>query len=179
MAFNYTVLDGDFYKKAAYEQQTMLLKNAASRGSIYSSEDSLHGVLSVSTNLGNLAIDPSQDGSRTKLIAFLSDIVFDEYCTYSTSPCLENMANYLHEDITGMKDITVSAMKKKIGDYLTGKIDAPIESVLVQENLNEKLADNINLWIDPSLFFVANNLYVNPTKVGDKNALANRLAGIL
>lgn len=179
MAFNYTVLDGDFYKKAAYEQQTMLLKNAASRGSIYSSEDSLHGVLSVSTNLGNLAIDPSQDGSRTKLIVFLSDIVFDEYCTYSTSPCLENMANYLHEDITGMKDITVSAMKKKIGDYLTGKMDAPIESVLVQENLNETLADSINAWKDPSLFFVANNLYVNPTKVGDRNTLANRLANIL
>ena len=38
---SYTVIHGDFYKKIAYDQQTMLLPNPISRGSIYSSEVSL------------------------------------------------------------------------------------------------------------------------------------------
>jgi cell division protein FtsI/penicillin-binding protein 2 len=41
MTFKYTVIDGAFYKKMAYDQQTMVLQNPVSRGSIYSSEDSL------------------------------------------------------------------------------------------------------------------------------------------
>lgn len=178
-AFDYTILNGDFYKKMAYDQQTTVLKNPVSRGSIYSSEDSLHGVLSVSTNLGNLAIDPSQSGSRDKLITFLTDTIFDEYCTYSTSPCLDNMSSYLREDITTMKDITVTDMKKKISNYITTKIDAPIESISLAENLSEQLADKINAWQEPSLFFVSNNLYINPTKITDKNLLVAKLAQAL
>lgn len=41
MTLKYTVIDGAFYKKVAYDQQTMILQNPVSRGSIYSSEDSL------------------------------------------------------------------------------------------------------------------------------------------
>jgi cell division protein FtsI/penicillin-binding protein 2 len=41
MTFKYTVINGEFYKKVAYDQQTMILRNPVSRGSIYSSADSL------------------------------------------------------------------------------------------------------------------------------------------
>ncbi len=37
----------------------------------------------------------------------------------------------------------------------------------------------ISSWQEPSLFFVVNNLYVNPTKVNNKNLLAAKLATIL
>lgn len=132
-AFGYTVFDHEFYTKKAYEQQTMILRNPTSRGSIYSSEDSLHGVLSVSTNLGNLAIDPSQSGSRDKLLSFLSDIVFDEYCQSTSGNCLANMGKYLHEDFSTQSAITVTDMKTKIRTYLGMKMDTPIESVEVME----------------------------------------------
>ncbi len=39
--FTYTVINGGFFTKVAYDQQTMVLRNPVSRGSIYSSEDSL------------------------------------------------------------------------------------------------------------------------------------------
>lgn len=89
------------------------------------------------------------------------------------------MSNYLHEDLSGMKNITVSDMKGKISTYLKSKIDAPIDSVEIQQNLTESLADQINAWQEPSLFFVSNNLYVNPTKVIDKSGLASRLSSAL
>jgi cell division protein FtsI/penicillin-binding protein 2 len=119
MTFKYTVINGDFFREVAYDQQTMILRNPVSRGSIYSSEDSLRGVLSVSTNLGNIAIDPTQTGSRDKLLTFLSDIVFDEFCTYNTS-CLESVGNYLREDLISEKNMSVSALKEKIRNYIQG-----------------------------------------------------------
>jgi hypothetical protein len=41
MTFKYTVLDYAFYRDIAYAQQTMVLKNPVSRGTLYSSADSL------------------------------------------------------------------------------------------------------------------------------------------
>jgi stage V sporulation protein D (sporulation-specific penicillin-binding protein) len=177
MSLKYTVINGDFYKRIAYDQQTMVLRNPVSRGSIYSSEDSLRWVLSVSTNLGNLAIDPSQRGSREKLLTFLSDIVFDEYCTYNIT-CIESMGWYLREDLSLERNISVSDLKTKIKKYLEKRIDAPIESVEIANDLDEWVIETIGTWQDPSLFFVVNNLYVNPTKVVNKDLLAEKIASL-
>ncbi len=176
--FNYTVLHGDFYKKIAYDQQTMILRNPDSRWSIYSSEDSLRWVLSVSTNLGNLAIDPSQNGSKTKLLTFLTDIVFDEFCTYNTT-CLESVSTYIREDISALGEITVTDVKLKIRNYLQFRMDSPIESVELFRELDEEKIEVISSWQEPGLFFVVNNLYANPTKINDKNLLAAKLTGVL
>ncbi len=173
--FRFTVLDHEFYAAKAKDQQTMILKNPASRGSIFSSEDSLHGAFGVSTNLGNLAIDPSQTGSRDKLLSFLTDIVFEEFCR-NTSECLENMSSYLREDFTTRTDMTVTEMKEKIKFHIMTKMDAPIESVEVMNALNEDIIQRISTWQEPSLYFVSNNLYINPTKVQNREELIARLS---
>lgn len=177
--FNYTVLNGAFYKKMAYEQQTKVVVNPVSRGSIYSSEASLRWALAVSTNLWNLSIDPSQTGSHDKLVTFLSDIVFEEFCTYSTTPCLENMSTYLRTDLTIEKNITVTDLKNKIKNYLQTKINSPRDEVLVKGNLDETTIQWIMAWQEPSLYLIANNLWVNPTKIVDRNALWVKISGAL
>lgn len=58
--FGYTIIDHAYFSKAAEKQQKAIIRNPISRGNILSSEDSLHGILGVSTNLGTLAIDPTQ-----------------------------------------------------------------------------------------------------------------------
>lgn len=176
--FKYTVFDGDFYKEIAHDQQTMILRNPDSRGSIYSSEDSLRWVLSVSTNLGNLAIDPSQWWSKEKLLTFLTDIVFDEFCTYNNT-CLQSIGSYIREDLSSEKEMTVTALKTKIRNYLQFRIDSPIESVELYRELDESSIEIIGSWQEPSLFFVVNNLYINPTKITNKNLLAEKLVPIL
>jgi len=173
--FRFTVLDHDFYTEKASAQQTMVLKNPASRGSIFSSNESLHGAFGVSTNLGNLAIDPSQSGSRDKLLSFLTDIVFDEFCR-NTSECLENMSTYLREDFMTRSDVTVTEMKEKIRLHIMTRMDAPIESVEVASILSEDIIQQIDAWQEPSLYFVSNNLYINPTKVQNKIELLARLS---
>jgi len=174
-AFSFTVIHHTFYAQKAKDQQTMTLRNPASRGSIFSSDDSLHGALAVSTNLGNLAIDPSQSGSRDKLLSFLTDVVFDEFCRNS-SECLSNMSSYLREDFSTRVDMTVTEMKEKIRLHLLTRMDAPIESVSVADTLAEDVIQRIDDWQDPALYFVSNNLYLNPTKVQNKAELVARLS---
>ena len=177
-AFRFTILNHVFYAEKAKDQQTMILKNPASRGTIYSSDDSLHGAFAVSTNLGNLAIDPSQSGSRDKLLTFLTDTVFDEFCR-NTSECLTNMWSYLREDFSSRKEMTVTEMKEKIRIYLMSRMDTPIDEAKLAVSLSEDIIQQIDAWQDVSLYFVSNNLYVNPTKVQNKEELMARLAIVL
>lgn len=176
--FRYTILDYDFYSGKAKDQQTMILKNPASRGTVYSSDESFHGAMAVSTNLWNLSIDPTQTGSRDKLLTFLSDIVFDEFCK-NTSECLENMGSYLREDFSETRDMTVTQMKEKIRLHLWTKMDAPIESVELAQALPEDVIRGIDNWQDDSLYFISNNLYINPIKVKNREELLSRLVNIL
>ena len=89
------------------------------------------------------------------------------------------MESYLREDLSTENNISVSDLKSKVKTYLESRIDAPIESVEIARDIDEKTIEVIGSWQDPSLFFVVNNLYVNPTKVIDKNILASKLATLL
>ena len=104
--FGYAVIEHDYYDKVADSQQKSIIKNPASRGNITSSEESLGGVLAVSTNLGTLAIDPTQTGSRDKLLSFLADVVFEEFCLRNRAVCMENLRAYLRTDLAGEKNLT-------------------------------------------------------------------------
>ena len=58
-------------------------------------------------------------------------------------------------------------------------MESPIESVEIARDLDEWVIEVIGSWQDPSIFFVVNNLYINPTKVTDKVLLTTKLAGVL
>ena len=72
--------------------------------------------------------------------------------------------------------MAISTLKTKIRDYLSKKIDTPVESVEVKRDLDDEMVEIISSWQDPSLFFVVNHLYVNPTKITEPEVLATRLA---
>lgn len=104
MTFGYTVLDHAYFSRAAEKQQKAIIKNPVSRGNILSSEASLHGILGVSTNLGTLAIDPTQSGSMSKLLPFLSDIIYRDSCeSHLMTDCIISVGNYIRQDLTGEK----------------------------------------------------------------------------
>ncbi len=177
--FGYAVIEHTYYAKVADSQQKSVVKNPASRGNITSSSESLGWVLAVSTNLWTLAIDPTQSGSRDKLLTFLADVVFEEFCARNHAVCRENISAYLRTDLAEDKDFTEESVKKKIREYIDMKMDTPLESIEVKANLDESTIDSIVDWAEPSLFFIANNLYVNPTKVENSSLLAAKLSVIL
>lgn len=159
----------------------MELKNTNSRGSIYtrSTEASPKGVFAVSTNLGTLAIDPSQTGSEMKLLAFLSDVVFDEFCRSSDDECINSMSAYLKRDLREEKNLTDSTIKEMLSSYLKDRMESPVDAVQLAEKVPENIIQKIEDWQDLSLYFVVDNLYVNPTLIVDRELLTRRLAEAL
>jgi stage V sporulation protein D (sporulation-specific penicillin-binding protein) len=178
--FGYTVLDHAYFARAAEKQQKTTIKNPVSRGNILSSGISLHGILGVSTNLGTLAIDPTQSGSMARLLPFLSDIVYRDSCEWRLMvDCIIAIGNYIRIDLSIEKWLTEESLKERIEAYIQTRISTPIESILIQEALDESMIAQITELAHPALFFIVNNLYVNPTKVTNSMTLASRLSTIL
>lgn len=70
-------------------------------------------------------------------------------------------------------------MRERVEAYIQTRISSPIESVLIKESLEEFTIASINTLADPALFFVVNNLYINPTKVTNPKLLASKLNTII
>lgn len=178
--FRFTILDHDFYKTVANKQQKMIERNPSARGTIHSSNESTSGIVAVSTNLGTLAIDPTQTGSTVELLNFLSDAVMTEFCLHkNTNDCRESISSYIRADEPLNATTSRDDMKKYVTNYLESRIKTPVESVFIAENLPDATINKINSLSSEALFFVVNNLYINPTKVQSKDLLADRLARIL
>ncbi len=177
--FGYAVVQNSYYKKVADAQQKAVIENPASRGNISSSKESLEWVLAVSTNLWTLSIDPTQSWSRDKLLSFLSLIVFEEFCTRNKNLCVTNLSAYLRKDLSLEKNITETSLKEWIRDYISFKMNTPLEDIELKSALDDDTVGAITELAEPSLFFIANNLHVNPTKVANISLLAAKLSVIL
>lgn len=181
--FSYTVLWHDFYTSLADRQQTMILRNPTSRWTIYSVWNPMTPpwVFAVSTNLGTLAIDPSQKGSQEKLATFLTEILWREFCPTDGGPsCITNLSSYLRRDLSLEENMTISAAKELLHTTLITKMQSPIDAVQIGEKLTAEQMNAIESLGDPSLYFVVDNLYVNPTLVSLPSLnLANKLSAIL
>ena len=178
--FGYTVIDHAYFSRAAEKQQKATIRNPVSRGNIISSSASLHGILAVSTNLGTLAIDPTQSWSISKLLPFLSEIIYRNSCeSHLAIDCAMNIGNYIREDLSERKWLTESSLREMIESYLQTRISTPVDDITLKESLDETMIDSINKLNDPALFFVSNNLHVNPTKITNPSILAGKLSPIL
>lgn len=136
--FGYTILDHDYYRAQADRQQTMLLRNTDTRGAIYSRGDTgPRGVFAVSTNLGTLAIDPTQTGSTTKLLGFLSEVVYSEFCSPPSTACIGALGAYIRQDLTQIPNLTDIMARQMISDYISTRMETPIDAVQIQEKISE------------------------------------------
>ncbi len=123
-------------------------------------------MFAVSTNLGTLAIDPSQEGSQDRLATFLTDLLWTEFCPNNGGDaCIDALSTYLKRDLRQEVDITISDAKDILRTTLLTKMQSPIDAVQIGEKLTADQMRAIEALGDPSLYFVVDNLYVNPTKV--------------
>lgn len=181
--FKYTVLEYSYYKGLADKQQMITVKNPVSRGTIYSNNEPA-GVFATSTDLSDLAIDPQEMGSKEKLETFLTDVVFEELCSKKIDDrCVENLFTYLRQiqDENFIADDV--SVKNKIREDIHRRISKEfIDSVIIKENLNEKeIYDlkELTEWSGSAFGVINNSLYVNPTQVGNKDILVEKLMNLL
>lgn len=63
--------------------------------------------------------------------------------------------------------------------YIQNRISTPIDDKVLKESLDDTMIEAINKLNDPALFFVSNNLHVNPIKVSNPIELTNKLIPII
>ncbi len=174
------MIDHAYFSRAAEKQQKAIIRNPISRGNILSSENSLHGILGVSTNLGTLAIDPTQSWSMSKLLPFLSDLIYRDSCeSHLMTDCIIGIGNYVRKDLTWVKWLNETSIREMIEAYIQNRISTPIDDKVLKESLDDSMIEAINKLNDPALFFVSNNLHVNPIKVTNPTELTNKLIPII
>ena len=174
-AFKYSVVEYSYYKSLADRQQMVTVKNPVSRGTIYSN-NTPSGVFATSTDLSDLAVDPQEVGSKEKLATFLTDVVYEEICSKKADDaCASNVFDYIKQTQDDEFVVTEANIKARLQDDITKRITKQyVDFVIVKENLNEReLIDAKNLASSSgSAFSVGlNALYVDPTKLGDKDLL--------
>lgn len=179
-SFKYSVVENKYYSKLAAWQQTKVVKNTVSRWNIYSNNDPVW-VLATSTDLSDLAVDPTQLWSKEKLVNFLVDIIYLEVCSNRDEiECQENLFSFLRinemEDFNDNKDFVKSKIKQEVVKKLEKK---HIDFVQIKEWLSEEQRIKITaLWID-SLVIIDNVLYYDFTKNISSDIFINKLSKII
>ncbi|EKD66741.1 MAG: hypothetical protein ACD_49C00016G0004 [uncultured bacterium (gcode 4)] len=182
-AFKYSILEYSFYKNLAERQQTTVIKNPVSRWNIYSN-NTPSGVLATSTDLSDLAIDPQEVWSKEKLENFLTDIVYEQLCKNEwDESCINNVLNFLKKtELSDQEDFSVDPtfIKTKIKEEVSLRVNKKyLDSVLIKTNLSQDEMNRIAALGIDWLYFVINNLYVDPTKIMDEKWTSEQLSKLI
>lgn len=146
--FQYTIVDGAYYRDLADRQQTMKITNNVSRGAIYTSNDPV-GVLATSANLPDLSVDPSGSGSREQLVDFLVKSFRREACgiVFDLS-CIERAHQLIRAPLPVGEVVTPQKLDEALSRYISDRISGEfVSSVLVKEGLSDSEISQISDFI--------------------------------
>ena len=166
--FKYTVFQNNYYANLANRQQSQVVKNPVSRGTIYSNNDPI-GVFATSTDLPDLAVDPKALGSKERLVSFLVDTTYLDLCSKQVDEkCQENVFAFAKIERPPNFSANEDGIRTIIRSEITKRIEKQfVDFVLVKESLSPDEISAIQSLSHSGISLVLGNLYVNPTKFSD------------
>ncbi|MBW7954595.1 penicillin-binding protein 2 [Candidatus Gracilibacteria bacterium] len=174
--FGFTVINYDYYKTLATNQQTSKTKTPTSRGAIYSNNEK-GKTLATSVDLYDLAIDPSIEGNKVKLANFLTDTVYNEICYLkSNAICKKSLSKFL--GLLEFNDFNPNEkfIKEHILEEVNKKIKrTKVTSVLLSQDLTLEKGFDLDKLNIAGIYVNGANLYVNPEEIIDENFVAKTL----
>jgi cell division protein FtsI/penicillin-binding protein 2 len=178
--FSYTVLNYDFYRNLADNQQIWKVIVPVTRGTIYS-ENSNATIMWTSLNLYDISIDPKSIWDKLKLTNYLTDIVYKEVCyDKEYEICYNNVLKFIRQVEIEDFNIEKDYIKELIFNRLKDKIyQEKVTSVYVDKQLNEEKRNSIKLsWLE-WLYIVNDYLYINPEEIKNEEFTINLLTEVL
>ena len=176
--FSYTVLNYDFYKGLADNQQIWEVKIPVTRWNIYSKNDT---VFATSVNLNDLAIDPQMPWDIGKLTVFLRDVIYKEVClTRSEDECYDWMLKLLK--LLEIEDFIYEEkyLKELILDWVKEKISQKkVTSVLLETDISPRDIETIKTFFLNWVYLNEWNIYINPEEITNKEGVAEKLSQII
>lgn len=178
--FSFTVINHEYYTALATKQQTSTTKTPISRGSIFS-DNEMWKVLASSVDLNDLAIDPSVEWDKTKLVLFLTDVIYLQICdSQSAKDCQKGLNKFLWVLETPNFQMNEVYLKEQIKAYLTEKVSRQkVTSVLLKDNLTTQEAFELEKQQLSGVYVNGTNLYVNPEEVTQEASVVSALQPII
>lgn len=173
VVFSYTVLNFSFYTSLAYKQQVGEVTMSVTRWNVFSSTNSWT-VFATSVNLYDVAVDPQMVGNKDKLISFLSDVVYKQFCSdQKEKTCYSNMLKFLKvlEIENFMTDEVF--VKWLITEKIVEKLSkTKVTSVLISSDKDEEKKNKVKnlsiVWVYASETWI----YANPEEINDIDFVA-------
>lgn len=178
--FTYTVLNYGFYKTLADNQQIGQVIVPVTRWTIYSWLDD-PTIMGTSLNLYDVAVDPKNIWDKTKLISFLTDIVYKELCVWkSRNVCYDNTLRFLHtveiEDFTYSQENIKSLIQERLQNRI---LREKVTSVFVDVQISEESIEKIKSFWFAGIYIRNNYLYVNPEEIIQEDRVVQEISPIL
>lgn len=174
--FSYTVLNYDFYKALADNQQIWEVIVPVNRWTIYS-EKSNSTIIWTSLNLYDIAVDPKNTWDKLKLTNYLTDIVYKEFCyNKEYESCYNSILKFLRlveienfvKEESYLKNLIFNRLKEKI-------YQEKVTSVFVDKKLDDLSIDKIKNSKLSWLYIINEHLYINPEEISSNELTINLL----
>ncbi len=178
--FSYTVLNNEFYKELADNQQISKVSQSITRWTILSSNKEWW-VLWTSVNLDDLAIDPHVNWDKWRLSIFLRDTVYKQICYMkSRDDCYNNMLRFVKKLEIPDFEMREEYLKSIILERVKSKIkQTKVTSIFLAKDLDWKTQTdifNMNLtWI----YLNDWRIYANPEEINNPDLVVDKLYNIL
>lgn len=173
--FSYTVTDYNFYKDLADKQQIWKMKSPITRWNIYSAGKK---VFATNVNLNDIAIDPTMNWDKAKLILFLRDIIYKELCLKNNQKeCYDWILKFTKKleisdfrfDEKYIKSLILNRLKYKLSQK-------KVTSVLLATNINKEKILKIQKLFLKWVYAKSWNIYINPEEIINKKDVSTKLA---
>jgi len=176
--FSFTIINHNYYKKLADNQQISNIKRPIPRWNILTSD---WWIVATSVMLDDLAIDPSIDWNKNKLANILTDLIYNEICYLQTiSDCKYNLWRFLKKTELNNFSMQESFLKDTIKNSILENVNREyLTSVLLVDNLTNQQSfdlEKFNLWW---VYINWSYLYINPQEIKDIDFIANKINSIL
>ncbi|PID86291.1 hypothetical protein CSB08_01365 [Candidatus Gracilibacteria bacterium] len=178
--FSYTVLNNEFYKELADNQQISKVSQSITRGTILSSNKE-GGVLGTSVNLDDLAIDPHVNGDKGRLSIFLRDTVYKQICYMkSRDDCYNNMLRFVKKLEIPDFEMREEYLKSIILERVKSKIkQTKVTSIFLAKDLDGKTQTDIFNMNLTGIYLNDGRIYANPEEINNPDLVVDKLYNIL
>ena len=177
--FSYTVLNYSFYNELAEKQQVWESEIPVTRGTIYSATSPTlksATVLSTSVDLNDIAIDPQVKWDKTKLVEYLTNLVYNEICKLQErEDCYNDLLRFLKVLEISDFEMSESYIKARIFEEVQNRTSkTKMTSVQVRSTLEPQDEKEILIWGIEGVYPSANGLYVNPEELKQRELFAQK-----
>ena len=184
VAAKYTIGDHEFYQQLADRQQIRTESSFVNRGTVYATWSHQWGestILAASAIVKDFKVDPSQEGDRSRLADFVTEVVYRHLCEErSQLDCYDNIQAYTDNyelaadfrfDEQSIKVLLMPTIREQVNRryktriFLEGDLNQDMLAELKNLDNNGIVVEGDTAYMDPTVFWKSSRDIVTLSRV--------------